>query len=59
MVWILQRDAFCESMNNESTTYYYAYIKNTWLKSHGVRVMNHFQFVHFDLEFSHLSEGVA
>ena len=59
MVWILQRDVFCESMNNESITYYYAYIKNTRLKSHGVRVTIYFQFVHFDLEFSHLNEGVA
>jgi hypothetical protein len=50
MIWSLQMDAFHETMNNESITYYYAYIQNTWLKSHDVRVTVHFLFVHFGLK---------
>jgi hypothetical protein len=33
--------------------------KNTWFKSHVVRVTIHFLFVDFGLEFSHLNEGVV
>jgi hypothetical protein len=37
-------------MNNESTIYHYAYIQNTWFKSHGMMVTIHFLFMYFGLK---------